>query len=47
MIEEVVEKLAQLEFDIVDIIEYHKIEKDIYFQLDLLFKNSRYKTTSL
>ncbi len=47
MIEEVVEKLSTLNFDIVDIIEYHKIEKDIYFQLDLLFKNSRYKTTTL
>ncbi len=46
-IEEVVDKLSQLGFDIVDIIEYHKIGKDIYFQLDLLFKNSRYKNTTL
>ena len=38
LIENVVERMIGLGFYIADIIEYHKIEKDIYFQLDLLFE---------
>lgn len=41
MIESVVERMIGLGFHIADIIEYHKIEKDIYFQLDLLFEKKK------
>lgn len=41
MIDSIVERMIGLGFCIADIVEYHKIETDIYFQLDLLFEKKK------
>jgi FkbM family methyltransferase len=39
LIDALVEKMVDLQFCMIDIIEYHRLENGLIFQIDILFKN--------
>ena len=43
LIDAIVEKMVDLQFCMVDIVEYHQLENGLIFQLDILFKNLKQK----